>query len=89
MFDALILAQETPQVLGINWGTIIGALGPTGILVWHLWYTTAVTLPRKDAEFRETLDKIVADFRAELKSEREARAAEIKALREGIRCDEA
>lgn len=33
---------------GINWNTLLGALGPSGILIWYLWYTQTRTLPDKD-----------------------------------------
>lgn len=83
--------------MDLDWNSILTALGPTGVLVWYLWHTQSVTLPRIDAaraeeartsraEFRATLDKIVTDFRADLASERAARAAEIESLREALSC---
>jgi hypothetical protein len=79
-----LLAQA--ETLQINWGTILGALGPTGILVWFVWYKTSVSDPAKDKQFTETLDKIVSDFRLELREERTARAAEVAAIRQAFQC---
>lgn len=83
--------------LSLDWNTIIAALGPTGILVWYLWYTTSVALPKKDAEFTAVLNnkdqeftavlnKIVTDFRDDLREERKARAADVTALRAAFEC---
>jgi hypothetical protein len=96
------------ESININWNTLLGALGPSGILIWYLWHTQSVTLPSKDASrakevaelqaahkstievmatrFHDSLNRIVDGFRADLKEERAARAAEIAAMRESFRC---
>lgn len=56
------------EVAGINWNTIIGALGPTGVLVWYVWYTQTVSFPRVSKEHSDETKTLVAEHAAEMKN---------------------
>lgn len=63
MHELILVAQTADHVPAWLAG-IVSALGGTGFLAWFGWYMTSKTIPT-----------IVADFRAEMKAEREANDA--------------
>ena len=60
---------------------LVTALGPVGILAWYLWYTTSVTLPKRDDTYTKSVEKITDGFNSSLKEEREFRRMETEALK--------
>lgn len=62
--------------------------GPFAILVWYLWFRTAISDPRREAAFCTTIENVVAKFDVALKEERDSRRSDLVALREALRCDE-
>ena len=72
------------EELPANWLPILSDLGTFGILVWYLWYRTAISDPKREAKFCETIDATVAKFDTVLRDERVARRADIDALCERL-----
>lgn len=70
--------------------TLVGSLGPTGLLGWFLWYQTAVRDPRKDKDLRESYEKLQAAHSVAvskmLDDEREFRKQEMALLRQSFQC---
>ena len=101
----LELLSVTPVDLGVTVSerntmdvitTLVTNLGVLGALVWYMYYTTAVTIPKINTTHSEAykelidqnnaaLNKIATDFTSSLAEEREARKEEVTALKEWIR----
>lgn len=59
---------------GLNdWLAFIANFGIGGILVWYLYYTTSVLAPRTHDAHQAAIREIVAEFRSDLKEERNLR----------------
>lgn len=50
---------------------IVTALTGSGFAVWYAWYMTTTQIPRINAEHRQAVTNLVAEFRAEQKETRE------------------
>lgn len=60
--------------------TLVGAIGPSGALVWFLYHTTTKTFPELTKKADERLEKMIADFRADLAAEREHRESQVQII---------
>jgi hypothetical protein len=81
------LLAQTPDLTGFGpgaWAAIISSIGVPAILMWFLWYKTAVSDPKQAEEnrksnegiankFSDTVVEVVDKFSLELKEERKAR----------------
>lgn len=56
-----------------NWLGFISNFGIGGVLVWYLYYTTSVLVPRMQDTHQAAIREIVAEFRSDLKDERNLR----------------
>jgi len=65
--------------------SLVGTLGVTGVLVWYLYHTTAVSIPRLTDKHAETMDKITEKFSDTLREERTFRQQEADGLKRFIR----
>ena len=74
----------------------IKVFGVPGVLVWYLWYDTAVSRPKRDeaaaaqierlvGHYNGIIDRIAADFTQTIREERQARREEIQMLRDDMR----
>lgn len=66
----LTLLAQTAEPLNASpsasfWNAL-GALSGSGFAIWFAYYTVTNTLPAQSKQFRETVEKIVSDFRAEV-----------------------
>lgn len=52
---------------------LVGAVGPTGGLLWFMYHTTVKTIPDMVALHRVEVAGLVESFRVDLKEERELR----------------
>jgi len=52
---------------------LVGAVGPTGALIWFLFHTTAKTIPDIVEAQRKETSALVETFRVDLREERELR----------------
>jgi len=66
-------------------GSVLSTLGIGGALVWYLYYTTSVTMPKRDDHYSQTLNEITKEFTTCLKEERDYRRTEIIELKAVIR----
>ena len=75
---------------------LVTNLGVLGALVWYMYYTTAVTIPKIHITHSEdskalaenhtnSLDKITNQFSETIRDEREIRKQELEALRNWIK----
>jgi hypothetical protein len=55
-----------------DWAGLVGQLGIGGILVWYLYYTTSVLMPKIHDQHHSAISEIVTQFREDLRLEREA-----------------
>lgn len=55
------------------WINLFSTAGVGAVLAWYLYYSTTTLLPRSQAKYQATLDKLISDFREELASERATR----------------
>jgi len=78
----LLLAQASVGDSPVSWTSVIAALSGGGFSLWYGWYTTSVTVPKMQADGNATIAKVnadnnavitrlVADFREEMKMERQ------------------
>jgi hypothetical protein len=56
-----------------NWLAFISNFGIGGVLVWYLYHTTSVLVPRLHDTHQSAIREIVAEFRSDLKEERTLR----------------
>lgn len=63
---------------------IVSTLGVSGVLVWYLYYTTAVTIPKRDEIYTASVERIANNFADTLREERQHRELEINELKEFI-----
>lgn len=56
-----------------NWLSFISNFGIGGVLVWYLYHTTSVLMPRLHDTHQAAIREIVAEFRSDLKEERTLR----------------
>lgn len=75
-----ILAAAPPAADPVS--TWVGMLGTLGFAVWYGYYVTAITIPKINVENNKLVEKIVNDFREEMKLERDSHAADMKSQRE-------
>jgi hypothetical protein len=52
---------------------LVGAVGPSGALIWFLYHTTTKTIPEIVAAHRAEVAALVTQFREDLREERELR----------------
>lgn len=64
---------------------LVASLGPSGALVWFLWFTTSKTIPELTAKHTATIESISARFTKSIEEERTARREEITSLKTWIR----
>ena len=57
---------------------LVGAVGPTGGLLWFMYYTTAKTIPELVEHHRKETAILVESFRSDLKEERHLRETLLK-----------
>ena len=66
----------------VSWPSVIAALSGGGFSLWYGWYTTSVTMPKMqadnnvaltkmNAENNAVINRLVTDFREEMKNERQ------------------
>ena len=67
-----------------EWAGLIGQMGIGGVLVWYLYYTTSVLMPRLHEQHQAAIDVIINQFREDLRLEREASRIVHEDLRELI-----
>ena len=75
----VLLAQAANGDSLSSW---VGILGTLGFAVWYGYYVTAVTIPKINTDNNALIEKVVRDFREEMKLEREDHTANMKAQRE-------
>jgi hypothetical protein len=75
-----VVAQIPPPAS--DWAGLVGQMGIGGILVWYLYYTTSVLLPRIHDQHQKAITVIVDQFREDLRLEREQSKAMHGDLRE-------
>ena len=56
-----------------EWVSFLSSAGIGGVLVWYLYYTTSVLVPRMHDTHQAAIREIVAEFRSDLKEERTLR----------------
>jgi len=61
----------------LPWANLAGQLTGLGFVLWYAYFLTAKVLPKE----RERGDQQAAEFLAELRAEREARAADRRAFK--------
>lgn len=66
---------------------LLTAATTTTILAWYLWYNVTRVLPEKDRQSQEVIDRIVSNFREEMRLERESHRAEVEGLRAQIKAE--
>lgn len=59
-----------------SWASIAASIVSTGFAVWFGWYTTTVTMPRRDETHQHTITTLVTEFRSEVREGRAEAAAE-------------
>ena len=64
---------------------LISTLGIGGALVWYLYYTTSVTMPKRDEHYSKVLTEITSNFTESLREEREFRRVETQEMKAIIR----
>jgi len=79
MFSTVVAQIPAPAS---DWAGLVGQLGIGGILVWYLYFTTSVLLPRIHDQHQAAIKDIVSQFRDDLRLEREASQAIHEDLRE-------
>jgi hypothetical protein len=52
---------------------LVGAVGPSGALIWFLYHTTTKTIPDIVSTHRAEVASLVVQFREDLREERELR----------------
>jgi hypothetical protein len=52
---------------------LVGAVGPSGALIWFMYHTTSKTIPDIVAQHRLEIANLVQQFREDLSSERDLR----------------
>ena len=68
---------------------LVTSFGIGGALVWYMYYTTSVTIPKLNEKNSEVLKEITGNFTESLREEREFRRAEtadMKAMIRETRC---
>lgn len=80
-------APESLPALAANFGGY-------GLLGWYLYYTTRFLVPRLNDKHAiemekrdQVIERVVADFRAEMKDNRIDNAANRQAFRSGLQCN--
>lgn len=56
----------------IDMSGLLSTFGIGGVLIWYLYYTTSVTLPKLHEHYAEVLNGMAKEFTQALKDEREA-----------------
>lgn len=64
---------------------LISTLGIGGALVWYMYYTTSVTMPKRDDHYSNVLKEITASFTESLREERDFRRMETLEMKQIIR----
>lgn len=64
---------------------LVSTLGVSGILAWYLYYTTSVTMPKRDEHYTSSVERITGKFADTLEAERHYREAEAEQLKKFIR----
>ena len=84
-------AVTVAQAVGFNWTEIIGQFGLYAILVWYLWYQTAVAQPKLIEKHEtnhaalvkqnnDTVREICSDFTSKLKQLDDSRTRDRETL---------
>ena len=82
----LLFAQAAQQsVLGADASAWVGMIGTLGFAVWYGYYVTSVTIPKINADNNALVARLVADFKDEMKLERDSHAADLAAHRDECR----
>lgn len=81
----MLFAQAAQNVLSADASTWVGMVGTLGFAVWYGYYVTSVTIPKINSDNNALVAKIVADFKDEMKLERESHAADMTAQRDECR----
>ncbi|MGC1273915.1 MAG: hypothetical protein WBC44_09425 [Planctomycetaceae bacterium] len=68
--QAFLVAQASADGIG-SVAAIVTALTGSGFAVWYAWYMTTTQIPRINAEHRDAVAQLVAEFRMEQKETRE------------------
>ncbi len=77
-----VISQAPPPAS--DWAGLVGQMGIGGILVWYLYYTTSVLIPRLHDRHQTAIRVIVSQFREDLRLERETGRVIHEDLRELI-----
>jgi thiamine phosphate synthase YjbQ (UPF0047 family) len=64
---------------------LVTSFGIGGALVWYMYYTTSVTIPKLNEHNSSVLKEITSNFTESLKEEREFRRAETSDMKAMIR----
>lgn len=86
-----VLLAQVGDASAVSWPSVIAALSGGGFSLWYGWYTTSVTMPKMQADNNIALTKmnadnngmverIVNDFREEMKLERQFHDGQINRL---------
>jgi hypothetical protein len=67
--------------------SLVTNLGVLGALVWYLYYTTAVAIPRIVKDHDKAIKETTDNFTQALKEERLARKEELETLKEWIKSE--
>ncbi len=82
---------------GMSWGQIFASVGVTGILIWYLWYTVTVVLPRKEELYTLSIKEIVTQhlthqnstlerFEERMATMRNEHREDLRSIQQSFRC---
>ena len=61
---------------------LVGAVGPSGALIWYMYHTTTKTIPELVEAHRREIACLVEAFRVDIKEERELRRTLLQSVLE-------